>query len=413
MRIIIVGGGWGGVAAAYQASKSNNEVVLIEKTDMLLGSGLVGGIMRNNARFTGLEEMKYMGTKELIDIIDNCCKHNNIDFPGHKHASFYDITRIENEITKLLIKQNVDIKFQIRIDKVSIENNKIISVSSKDELILGDIFIDATGTAGPINNCIKYGNGCTSCIFRCSSFGGRISLTNLCGIKEIISTKKDGTFGSMSGSCKIFKKSLAKEIVEELDKKGFIIIPLKENEIEDHLDLKACQQYALNEYKENLILLDTGEAKLMEPFYSLEKLRKIKGFENARYIDPYSGGIGNSMRFFSIAPHSNDLKVLGIDNLFCCGEKANLVGHTEAIITGVLAGYNAVNLSNCKPLLILPNTTCSGLAINYSNKNKFDEKYTLSGSILFEKIKEFSLYSTNKKVIKKRIIKHKLYNILI
>lgn len=412
MKIVIVGGGWGGIAAAYQASKSNHDVILIERTDMLLGSGLVGGIMRNNARFTGLEEMKYMGITKLVSIIDKCCKFKNIDFPGHKHASFYDITKIENEIIKLLTKQNVTIKFKTRIDNVSLKNNKIISVLSNEELISGDIFIDATGTAGPMNNCKKYGNGCVSCIFRCSSFGGRVSLTNLCGIKEYISTKKDGTIGSMSGSCKIFKKSLSKAIINELNKNGFTIIKLKENEIENHLDLKVCQQYALNEYKDNLILLNTGEVKLMTPFYSLEKLRKIKGFEKARYIDPYSGGIGNSMRFFSIAPHSNDLKVVGIDNLFCCGEKANLVGHTEAIITGILAGYNAVNLSNGNSLLTLPTTTCSGLAIAYSNK-KDDKKYTLSGSVLFEKIKELDLYTVDKNIIKNRIIKYNLYNILI
>lgn len=413
MKIVIVGAGWAGISAAYQASKSNNDVILIERTDMLLGSGLVGGIMRNNARFTGLEEIKYMGAGTLIDIIDNCCIHKNIDFPGHKHASLYDITKIENEIKNLLLKQNINIKFQTRIDKVSVKNNKIINVMSKDEEFFGDIFIDATGTAGPINNCIKYGNGCASCIFRCASFGGRVSLTNLCGIKEDIGTKRNNTFGSMSGSCKIFKKSLSKEIRNKLEKDGFSIITLKENEIEDHLDLKACQQYALPEYKNNLILLDTGEAKLMTPFYSLENLRKIDGFENVRYIDPYSGGIGNSMRFFSISPHTNDLRVQGIDNLFCCGEKANLVGHTEAIITGILAGYNANKLSINRELLIFPTTTCAGLAIDYSNKNKFDEKYTLSGSVLFEYIKELNLYSTDEDIIKNRITENNLYNILI
>ena len=40
----------------------------------------------------------------------------------------------------------------------------------------------------------------------------------------------------------------------------------------------------------------------MTPYYPLEKLRKIKGFENAKYVDPYAGGIGNSIRYVSIAP---------------------------------------------------------------------------------------------------------------
>ncbi|MCK4828979.1 FAD-dependent oxidoreductase, partial [bacterium] len=52
MKVIVVGGGWAGCAASLSACKQGAEVVLIERTDMLLGTGLVGGIMRNNGRFT-------------------------------------------------------------------------------------------------------------------------------------------------------------------------------------------------------------------------------------------------------------------------------------------------------------------------------------------------------------------------
>lgn len=379
---------------------------------MLLGSGLVGGIMRNNGRFTGLEEIKYMGASELVNTIDKCYIHKNINFPGHKHASFYNVLEIESEIRKLLLKRNITIKYNTRINKAEINNNKIISVTSdKNEIIMGDVFIDATGTFGPMNNCIKYGLGCASCIYRCSNFSNRVSLTNLCNIKEYTGTKKDGTIGSMSGSCKILKESLSKEIIDELNNKGFIIIPLENHQIEDHLNMKVCQQYALDEYKNNLILLDTGEVKLMMPFYPLDKLRIIEGFDKARYLDPYCGGNSNSMRFFAISPRNNQLKVNNIDNLFCCGEKANLVGHTEAIITGVLAGYNASRLVENKSLLTLPLKTASGLAISFSNNNNYNEKYTLSGSILYDKIKKNNLYTTKISKIKSRIIECNLYNI--
>ena len=47
------------------------------------------------------------------------------------------------------------------------------------------------------------------------------------------------------------------------------------------------------------------------------------------------------MRYFAMAPRDNSLHVDGVENLYCAGEKAGLlVGHTEAIVTGVLAGYN-------------------------------------------------------------------------
>ncbi|MGA6925937.1 MAG: FAD-dependent oxidoreductase, partial [Desulfosarcina sp.] len=57
MRIIVVGGEWSGCAAALAAIKQGADVTLIERTDMLLGTGLVGGIMRNNGRFTATEEL--------------------------------------------------------------------------------------------------------------------------------------------------------------------------------------------------------------------------------------------------------------------------------------------------------------------------------------------------------------------
>ena len=69
----------------------------------------------------------------------------------------------------------------------------------------------------------------------------------------------------------------------------------------------------------------------MTTFYPLQKLRKIPGLEKAKFIDPYAGGKGNSIRYLSVAPITDDMKVQGIDNLFCAGEKGGLfVGHTEA-----------------------------------------------------------------------------------
>lgn len=44
-------GGWAGCSAALQAAKNGAEVELYERTDLLLGVGNVGGIMRNNGRF--------------------------------------------------------------------------------------------------------------------------------------------------------------------------------------------------------------------------------------------------------------------------------------------------------------------------------------------------------------------------
>ena len=67
-KIIIIGGGWSGCAAAVAARKTGAEVRILERTDLLLGLGNVGGIMRNNGRFTAAEENINMGAGELFAI---------------------------------------------------------------------------------------------------------------------------------------------------------------------------------------------------------------------------------------------------------------------------------------------------------------------------------------------------------
>lgn len=418
MKVIITGGGWAGCSAAYAAKKQGAEVVLLERTDSLLGTGLVGGIMRNNGRFTATEEMIAMGGGDIFKVIDENCRHINIEFPGHKHASLYDIAKTPVAISNYLKEIGVDILLQQRITKAHVEGDKILSIeTSNGDVFKGDVFIDTTGTAGPMNNCTKYGNGCAMCVLRCPSFGGRVSLAGACGVTEITGKKANGSVGAMSGSCKLYKESLAPEIVETLNDKGVAVIPLPEELIENHLSIKACQQYALKEFAENVILLDTGHAKLMTPYYSIEKLHKIPGFENARYEDPYSGGNGNSMRYFNMSPRNNYLQVEGVDNLFCAGEKAGLlVGHTEAIVTGVLAGYNAVNYLKNKSLLELSRKTAIGEAIAYVKEQMQTEegvgkKYTFSGSIFFEHMKELGLYETDVKKIRDNVEKEGLLNV--
>lgn len=409
-RIVIVGGGWAGCAAAISAKKAGAEVTILERTDMLLGTGLVGGIMRNNGRFTATEELIAMGGGDLFEICDRCSRHTNITFPGHRHASLYDIAKIHGEVYKHMLDLGIKVVFKVRITKIHQIDETIINVQDADgSTFSGDVFIDTTGTAGPVSNCTKYGNGCAMCILRCPSFGGRVSLTGLMGIKEMAGSKADGSVGAMSGSCKLYKESLSEEIQQQLSEKGAAVIPIHKELVEDHLDVKACQQYALPEFKENIILLDTGHAKLMTPYYDLETLRKIPGFENARYEDPYAGAKGNSMRYFAMAPRDNAMKVEGAANLFCAGEKAGLlVGHTEAIVTGTLAGHNSVRYALGKELLEIPECLALGDAISYvkeamSKPEGMSKKYTFSGSVYFERMKALGLYITDSSEIGKRV----------
>ena len=94
-EVVIVGGGWAGVSAAIAARKAGCDAAICERTDMLLGAGLVGGIMRNNGRFTAAEEAIAMGSGDLFQLLDNISRHRNVSFPGHSHASLYDVFLVE------------------------------------------------------------------------------------------------------------------------------------------------------------------------------------------------------------------------------------------------------------------------------------------------------------------------------
>ena len=413
MKIVVIGGGWAGCAAALSASKMGAEVMLLERTDMLLGTGLVGGIMRNNGRFTAAEEMIAMGGGELFELTDQNSLHRGIEFPGHRHANLYSVARMEPMVRSFLLSRGVSIHCQVRVTDVEMADGAIRAVLAKqaEESLRfeGNVFIDATGTAGGPANCNKYGNGCAMCVLRCHSFGGRVSVTAKAGVKEMIGRKGD-QIGAMSGSCKLLKESLDTQIVATLDKQGVAVVPLPPSKVlKGKLALKCCQQYAIPEFEENMVLLDTGHAKLMTPFFPLDLLRQIPGFENARYEDPYAGGIGNSIRYVGMAPRDNALKVEEVTNLFCGGEKAGLlVGHTEAICTGALAGYNAVKAARREKRLVLPDSLAVGDAIGFVRQQMREEgilslKYTFSGSVYFERMKARGLYTTDRKQVEQRV----------
>jgi hypothetical protein len=419
MKVIIVGGGWSGCAAAVTCKKAGADVTIIEKTDLLLGLGNVGGIMRNNGRYTASEELIALGAGDLIEITDKVSVHKNIDFPGHKHATLYNVNLIEGEVRKYLDSLNINIMTESRVNDVNFDGQKIIGVYlSGGAYIEGDVFIETTGTTGPMGNCLRYGNGCSMCVLRCPSFGPRISISERCGVSDIQGERGDDILGAFSGSCKLAKESLSDEIKNELNSKGVVILKVPSEDINyDKLNTKVCQQYALKEFAENIILLDTGHAKLMTTYYPLHKLRKIKGLENAKYVDPYAGSKGNSIRYLSVAPRTNDLKVTGVDNLFCAGEKSGLfVGHTEAICTGSLAGHNSVRLALGMPLLILPSSIAIGDLITYANEKAITregrkDRYTFAGSVYFKRMQELNLYITEIDKIREKIKKFNLDNI--
>ncbi len=463
VKVVVVGGGFAGCAAALEAAYMGASVTLLERTDVLCGTGVVGGIMRNNGRYTAAEEMIAMGGGQLFTLIDRNCRHKNISFPGHAHASLFDVAKVPAAVQRYLEDAGVNLRWMARVSSVELlpiqrDGAEKVLKSVKDtsgNIYEADVFVDATGTAGPAAMCSKYGNGCAMCALRCPSFGGRVSLSALCGIREFAARRPqtdaavqhqtdaavqqtvtaDGgkvqssreenaadsvmLYGAMSGSCKLMKESLSEDIRRELDEKGVAVVKVPDGLTENHLDMKACQQYALPEYAGNIILLDTGHAKLMTPYFPLQKLRKVPGFENVRYEDPYAGGRGNSIRLTAMVHRDNGLKVDGLANVFCAGEKAGIfVGHTEALATGTLAGCNAVRYAMGQKPLVLPEETAVGFAIAWvrlqmETEEGLGKKYTFSGSVLFEQMKERGLYTTDTRAIRERVERCGMENIFL
>lgn len=253
---------WVACAAAITAKKAGADVYLYEKTDLLLGLGNVGGIMRNNGRWTASEELKELGAGDLIDVIDNSARHKNIDFPGHKHATLYDVNIIEGNVREYIEEMGIKVFTENRVTDVEVENKKIKGIYLSDgSYIKGDVFIETTGTTGPMGNCLRYGNGCSMCVLRCPAFGPRLSISERCGVSDIQGERDDDILGAFSGSCKLAKESLSPEILDELNSTGKVILQVPREDVNyGKLSTKVCQQYALKEFAENIILLDTGHA---------------------------------------------------------------------------------------------------------------------------------------------------------
>ncbi len=474
-KIFIVGGGWAGCSAALIAAKQGAQVTLAEKTDLLLGAGNAGGIMRNNGRFTAAEENIALGAGEMFQITDRYAVHRNVDFPGHEHASFYDITKVEPAVRRLLADRGVEVRLCCRAIDVKWEPSgdghesgrtaeKVPSeggtraeeirkkvegcrrITAVKTITSGpvssdgqgcweeaDVFVEATGSSGPMGNCMRYGSGCAMCVQRCPAFGPRVSLTARAGAADLAACRESGRPGALSGSCKLEKKSLSRKIQKKLSRDGYAVIPLPPELIQKgKLKEKVCQQYALDAFAENLILIDTGEAKLMSPFFPLEKLRMVEGFEEVRFLDPCSGGQGNSVRYMSVGMREDTMRAAGFQNLFLAGEKSGFfVGHTEAITTGSLAGYNAARFAAMHAgvpqtetmhagapqtaasaaegepgLLILPRNLAVGELLAHAQEALLEEdglyrRFTFAGGEFFQHMKEKDLYRTDPKEIRK------------
>ncbi|MBI2183488.1 MAG: FAD-dependent oxidoreductase [Thaumarchaeota archaeon] len=382
-KVIVVGGGFSGVSAAACARNAGADVTLVERTDQLLGVGLHSGIYYNDGRMSAVEELKALGGGYIFDIIGTHpvlthprteMKWAGVEELAHRHGEnhIFHCMKAETYIRKYLRGIGVELIFADRAVDVAMgraQNNqgsKMLAVKlEKGRVLTGDAFVDTTGGAGGIQVCVDYGYGCVECMLRCNSFGDRVSIATKAGapeLRKLRDTKHGGGFGALSSATSFYDDSIDPELLEAVRREGSWKVDVPE-EVQNMLKIGLSTNLPYDPSHVKVIKMAyPGFFKANGMVYMpLEDVRKIPGFEHARFSDPLGGGVGNAVRFMSMAPRENSLKVSGFANLFVGGEKAGPnVGIQEAIVTGAVAGHNAARNAFGKDLLVLPRATVLG-----------------------------------------------------
>ncbi|MFR5132816.1 MAG: hypothetical protein ACLTDP_09670 [Terrisporobacter sp.] len=107
----------------------------------------------------------FLEDKRIIyTFTDDNATHKNINFPGHKHATIYNVLKIEPPVRKLIKDMGIEVRIMSRVADVDCEGKVLKAVILEDgERIERRIVLWSNLTefiSGAISeNCSKYGNG--------------------------------------------------------------------------------------------------------------------------------------------------------------------------------------------------------------------------------------------------------------
>jgi len=418
VRIIVVGGGFSGIAAAIAASKAGAQATLLERTDMMSGSGLRAARLYQNLKIVGGEEAKALGGPEVFEALESILLHrgNIIDEEG---AFIYNTVLVDTTMRKLVESAGVDLHLESRAVEVEKENGVLKAVTTHSgKRFPGDAFVDASGTFGGLANCVKYGHGCVMCYNRCLYFGDRVSIATQAGAEELHWTRPDGTPGSVGAAIAIFKESLSAELQAILKKDGACTIPIPE-ELIDYNRLKQLSAPRGDREVSNINLVDIGLVAKCVGIgnFRLASLRKIPGFQNIQIEYPMGGGGYHQVASMSINSRENSLLAKGFANLFIAGDKTALGGIVESAATGVLAGSNAARVAFGKQPIELPRSTAIGDLIAYIGERMATSAdlrvpVSMAHGVYYARMKELGFDSIDPAVIHQRIDALGITNIL-
>lgn len=422
VKVVIVGGGVAGCAAAISARKAGASVVLLERTDMLLGGANRAGRMNYNGKGVVAEECKAMGAGEIHQALESITLHRG-NIVDEENTYVYNTAIAEPTIRRLLKTWGVAVHFYKLVNKVTVENGRFLAVSPKGSSpVTGQAFIDATGGYGGVANCHKYGAGCVMCVYyRCPTFGNRVSIATLAGAPELTRYRADGTPGAMAGSTRLYKDSLDPDLQAELKARGVVSVPLP-SEIVDYNHLGRVGEIRTRRQMERLNMVDIGACVMCVGLHPmpLDQLRMLPGLRNATIEDPLGGTIGgNSVGKLSMAPRDDSLRVKGFHNLFVAGEKAGPgTGVDETICSGVLAGFNAARVAAGLEPVVLPTSTVTGDFIHLTgemmqSREGLGQGCSMGHGTYFERMKQLGFYTADIAAIHARIEKAGLKNIFV
>ena len=146
-----------------------------------------------------------MGGDDIFALLDDCTLHENVFFPWPEPSgsvkTIFHAAKAESALRKYLEGIGIEVRLQSRARDIERDGSGIKAVILDDgSKVAGQVFIDATGGAGPQANCQKYGNGCAMCFMRCPAFGGRGSIGGEAGGKGLKGKRRDGSIGGIKGA---------------------------------------------------------------------------------------------------------------------------------------------------------------------------------------------------------------------
>lgn len=418
-KVVVVGGGFAGVAAAVAASKAGAQTTLLERTDLLAGAGLRAGRMNYNGKFVGAEEAKALGGGEVFEALESIILHR-ANIVDEENGYVYDCARVDVTMRRLLAAWGVPMRMEARAAEVKKKGALIESVTlDSGEVIEADAFVDASGYRGGLDICTQYGNGCCMCLYRCITFGNRVSIATKAGAPELMRIRADGTPGSASSATMLYKASLAPALKERLEREGAVTIPLPK-ELIDYAKQQRIGAVRSRRQMENINLVDIGlSAKCVgSGVMTLDNIRKVPGLESALIEHPMGAGKRYVVSEVSMTPREPSLQVKDYPNIFVAGGKAGPGGGIAEVITfGVLAGNNAARHAAGRPLVVLPRTTLIGDFIEFTGEMMKDQAnltkgYSYAHDVYFKRLNDLGFYTTDSDAIHRRVSRLGLTNVL-